>query len=61
MPPGTPNLVTFVRQDGTYIPVKAALEGDYAGLIDYDIPAFGPDAGYTIKVRFEVNRFSLPR
>ena len=53
--------MAFVRQDGAYIPVKAALEGDYTGLIAHDLPAFGPEAGYTIIVRFEVNEYSLPR
>lgn len=50
----------FVRQDGSYIPVSAALGGDYTGLLDRDLPAL-PEAGYTITLRFEVNRPYVPR
>ena len=53
------NFVFFVRQDGTYIPVSAALEGDYAGLVARDLPVLG-EAGFTITLRFEVRRFSYP-
>ena len=53
--PNHQNLVPFVRQDGTYISVDAAIRGDYAGLVLRDIPGlYG--AGYTITLRFEVSR-----
>lgn len=47
-------LVLFALQDGSYIPVTAAMEGDHAGLIDRNLPALG-EARYTITLRFEVN------
>ena len=53
--PNCQNLVPFVRQDGTYIPVDAAIRGDYAGLVFRDIPGLY-EAGYTITLRFEVSR-----
>ena len=47
--------MVFVRQDGSYIPVTAAVLGDYEGLVNRDLPVLDP-AGFTITVRFEVNR-----
>lgn len=61
IPPRISNLVPFVRQDGTYTSVKAAMEGDHTGLVARDMPPFGPDVGYTIILRFEVNGSSFPR
>jgi len=49
------NLVLFVREDGSYIPVTAALAEDYSGLVGRDLPVFG-EAGYTITIQFEVIR-----
>ena len=54
------NLVLFVREDGSYIPLTAAMEGDFTGLADRDTSAFDT-AGFTITLRFEVNRPNLPR
>jgi len=54
------NFLLFVRQDGTYIPVIAALANDYTGLVARDFPVFS-DAGFTITLRYEVSRFSRPR
>ena len=51
--PTSRDLVLFTRQDGSYIPVSAAVRGDNAGLINRDVPALG-EAGYTITLRFEV-------
>jgi len=45
----------FVRQDGSYIPVTTAVLGDYGGLVNRDIPVL-TETGFTITVRFEVNR-----
>ena len=53
--PNYQNLVPFVRQDGTYISVNAAIEGNYAGLVARDIPGLYA-AGYTITLRLEVSR-----
>ena len=50
-----PGLVSFFREDGSYIPVIAAEAGNYAGLVDCNLPALG-DAGFTICLRFEVSR-----
>ena len=53
--PNYQNLVPFVRQDGTYISVNAAIGEDYAGLVARDIPGLCA-AGYTITLRLEVSR-----
>ena len=53
-------LVLFNREDGSYIPVPAAVAGNYVGLVCRDLPAFG-EAGFTITIRFEVNGSSHPR
>lgn len=45
----------FVRQDGSYLTVTAAVEGDYTSLVNRDIPVLG-EAGYTIALQLEVNR-----
>jgi len=50
--PNHQNLVPFLRQDGTYISVNAALREDYAGLVARDIPGLS-GAGYTISLRLE--------
>ena len=49
------NSVWFVLRDGSHIPVTAALEGDYTGLVNRDLPAFGGVA-FTITLRLQVNR-----
>jgi len=51
--PDNRNLVLFVRQDGSYILVPAAMGGDYVGLVNRDLPAL-TGAGVTITLRFEV-------
>ena len=51
------NLVSFVREDGSYMPVTAALAGDYAGLLYRDLPGFPSETSFTITLRFEVNKF----
>lgn len=43
-------MVFFIRQDGSYIPLTAALGEDYAGLVGRDLPALG-EAGFTITLR----------
>lgn len=48
------DLVVFFRQDGSYIPVKEALEENYDGLILRDVPTLG-GTGHTVTIRFEVN------
>lgn len=45
----------FIRQDGSYIPLTGAVERDYTGLVNRDLPALG-EAGFTIALRFEVSR-----
>jgi len=51
--PTNQNLVPFIREDGTYIPVSAALVGDHSGLIArHDLPGFG-EAGSMTTLRFE--------
>ena len=54
------NLVPFVRQDGTFISVSAALAGDYTGLVARDLLVLG-ESGFTITLRFEVSGFPRPR
>jgi len=58
--PAHQNLLLFVREDGSYIPVVAALANDCAGLVARDFPVFS-DAGFTITLRYEVSRFPCPR
>ena len=53
--PNNQGLVLFVRQDGSYISMTAALRGYYAGLVNRDLPALPQEAGYTITLRLEVN------
>ncbi|KAF9653229.1 hypothetical protein BDM02DRAFT_3182774 [Thelephora ganbajun] len=50
--PNNQNLVLFVRQDGSYLPVIAALDENYDGLVNRDLQALG-EAGFTIIIRFE--------
>ena len=57
--PNNQNIVLFIRKDGSYIPVTAALSEDYDGLINRDISALD-GAGFTITLRFEVNRPNHP-
>jgi len=45
----------FVREDGSYLPVTAALKEDYTGLVGRDLPVFS-GAGYTVTIQFEVIR-----
>ena len=52
--PNHQNLVPFVREDRTYIPVDAAIRGDYTGLVARDVPGLY-QAGYTISLRLEVS------
>lgn len=53
-------MVFFIRQDGSYIPLTAALGEDYAGLVGRDLPALG-EAGFTITLRFGVNKPYRPQ
>ena len=53
--PNYQNLVPFVRQDGTYISVNAAIQADYAGLVAHDISELC-DVGFTITLRLEVSK-----
>ena len=57
--PNNQSVVLFVRQDGSYIPVTAAVGGDYDGLIDQNTSTLN-EAGLTITLRFEVNRPNHP-
>lgn len=57
--PTSQNLVLFVRQDGSYIPVTTAALPDYSGLVNRDLSVLA-ETGFTITVRFEVN-MSYPR
>ena len=54
------NIVMFVRQDGSFIPVPAAASGDHTGLVCRDLPALG-EVGFTITIRFEVDEPSSSR
>ena len=49
------DLVVFFRNDGSYLPVSAALEQNYADLIMRDIPTLG-GTGHAITLRFEVKK-----
>lgn len=53
--PNNQNLVLFAREDGSYIPVVSALQADYAGLLDRDLPVLDGTSA-KIAVRFEVNK-----
>jgi len=55
-----PGLVVFIRGDGSYIPVVDALAGNCDGLVDRDDSGLA-QSGYTITLRFEVNRLYYPR
>ena len=48
------NTVSFLLEDGSYLPVDTALRKEYTGLIDRDTPVLG-EAGETITLRFEVS------
>jgi len=58
--PNNWNPVSFLRQDGSYIPVTTALEGDYAGLLNRDLPAL-VRTGFTITLQLQVKRSYRPR
>jgi len=58
--PNSWNLVSFVRQDGSYIPVTAALERDYTGLANRDRPALD-QAIFMISFQLQVNKPHYPR
>jgi hypothetical protein len=49
------DVVIFIQDNGSYLRVTKALRGDYTGLIGRDQEVL-PGAGYTISVRFEVNK-----
>jgi len=57
--PNNRDPVLFVRHDGSYMPVTAALSRDYSGLIDRDLEVLG--AYEAINVRFEVSTTDYPR
>lgn len=57
--PNHQNLVLFVRTDGSYVPLTAALDKDYVGLVGRDDPGL-VDAGFMITLRLDVNRPSRP-
>ena len=54
------NSLSFIWDDGSYIPLTAALVGNYTGLVNRDRLVLG-EAGFTIALRFEVSRFYRPR
>ena len=54
------NPVLFNRQDGSYIPVPAAMAGDYTNLTRRDLQVLG-EAGFTIALQFEVSGSSRPQ
>jgi len=45
-------LEPFLREDGTHLPVRKALDKDYAGLVRRDMPAL-TSTGQTVNVRIE--------
>jgi hypothetical protein len=53
--PSNRGCVLFIREDGTYLPVKEASEKIYGTLMDQDLPVLD-GAGLTVTVRFEVNK-----
>ena len=58
--PNNQHPVSFVRQDGSYIPVTAAWEGDYSGLVKRDLPALG-EGIFSVRLQLQVNRARHPR
>ena len=52
--------VRFVRDDGSYLPAAVALEGHCVGLVNRNCPVL-EEAGFTVTLRFEVNRPYHPR
>ncbi|KAF9784361.1 hypothetical protein BJ322DRAFT_844285 [Thelephora terrestris] len=50
--PNNQDRVLFLREDGTYLPVKEALEKRYGSLMDQNLPVLD-EAGLTVTVRFE--------
>ena len=58
--PNSWNLVSFVRQDGSYIPITAALERDYTGLANRDRPALD-EAIFTISLQLQVSEPYFPQ
>lgn len=48
-------LVLFLLEDGSHLPVSAALRRDYAGLTHRDEPAI-VESGITVTLRFDVGR-----
>lgn len=58
--PNSWNLVSFVRQDGSYIPVTAALGRDYTGLANRDYPALD-EAIFSVSLQVQVSRSYYPR
>jgi hypothetical protein len=58
--PNNQERVVFIREDGTYLPVKEALEEIYGSLKDKDTPAL-VEVGDTMIIRFEVNEPSTFR
>jgi len=55
-----PGLESFAREDGSYLPVIDALVGNYAGLVNRDLPGLAK-ASPIITLRFEVNIPYHPR
>lgn len=53
--PNSWNLVSFVMQDGSFIPVTAALERDYTGLANANRPALD-ESIFTITLQLQVNK-----
>ncbi|KAF9784364.1 hypothetical protein BJ322DRAFT_844428 [Thelephora terrestris] len=50
--------VVFIREDGTYLPVKEALEKIYGTLMDQNLLVLDK-AGLSVMVRFEVNKHTI--
>lgn len=55
--PKNRGLEIFLREDGSYLPVRGAVEGKYDGLMNKDSLVL-VDVGNTVMTRFEVNRFT---
>ena len=58
--PNTQSSVLFIRQDGSYIPVTAALDGDYSGLVNRDLPALG-EGIFSVMLQLQVSGARCPR
>lgn len=58
--PDNMGLFLFIREDGSFTPVTAALQENYAGLVCREITVM-EEARFTIMIRFEVNRSRRPR